>query len=213
MVPVAPPEAPAHVLLRPMPAIATALPLWGAAPPTISVATASTRVLTRRRRCQQVIVHPPEVREPLPLTVDHFPIAITFGFFNDESILVIDPTHNEEAVMGGRMTATVNANGDICAIQKAGVEGVTQRVIMQCLQLGIAKAAGITKQIKEAVEAYNAERSLRKIKRHPTSVGTIVQGGQNQTSGKGGVSESPGNHIERREIKAVVRRNLHKPII
>ncbi|GLT46472.1 hypothetical protein SLA2020_202200 [Shorea laevis] len=169
-----------------------------------NIAALSALLTFRRPECslagedgQQVIVHPPEVREPLPLTVHHLPIAITFGFFNDESILVIDPTHNEEAVMGGRMTATVNANGDICAIQKAGGQGVTQRVIMQCLQLGIAKAAGITKQIKEAVEAYNTERSLRKIKRHPASVGTIVRGGQNQTSGKGGVSESPGNYIER----------------
>ena len=53
--------------------------------------------------------------------------------------------------MGGRMTTTVNANGDICAIQKAGGEGVTQRVVMQCLQLATVKAAGITKQIKQAV--------------------------------------------------------------
>lgn len=52
--------------------------------------------------------------------------------------------------MAGRMIATVNANGDICAIQKAG-EGVSQRVIMQCLQLAITKAADITKHIKAAV--------------------------------------------------------------
>ena len=53
--------------------------------------------------------------------------------------------------MAGRMIATVNAKGDICAIQKAGGEGVSQSVIMQCLQLATPKAAGITKQIKEAV--------------------------------------------------------------
>ena len=52
--------------------------------------------------------------------------------------------------MAGRMVTTVNANGDICAIQKAG-EGVSQSVIMQCLQLATTKAAGITKQIKQAV--------------------------------------------------------------
>ncbi|GLU19302.1 hypothetical protein SLE2022_355610 [Rubroshorea leprosula] len=168
-----------------------------------NIAALAALLTFRRPECslggedgQQVIVHPPEVREPLPLTLHHLPIAVTFGFFNDETILVIDPTHNEEAVMAGRMTATVNANGDICAIQKAGGEGVTQRVIMQCLQLAIAKAAGITKQIKEAVETYKTERSLRNIKHHPTSVGTIVQESQNQNSSKGGGIESPGNHLE-----------------
>ncbi|XP_058008879.1 exosome complex component RRP45A isoform X2 [Hevea brasiliensis] len=123
---------------------------------------------------QQVIVHPPEVKEPLPLIVHHLPIAVTFAFFNSEHTMLIDPTHNEEAVMGGRMTVTVNANGDICAIQKAGGEGVTQSDIMRCLRLASRNAESITKKIKDAVEAYSTERALRKIKRHSTSVAVNV---------------------------------------
>ncbi|KAG2671126.1 hypothetical protein I3760_14G119200 [Carya illinoinensis] len=63
---------------------------------------------------------------------------------------VIDPTHYEEAVMGGRMTATLNANNDVCAIQKAGGEGVLQSVIMQCLRIAGQKAYDITTKIKNA---------------------------------------------------------------
>ncbi|MBA0558151.1 hypothetical protein Golob_015182, partial [Gossypium lobatum] len=151
-----------------------------------NIAALAALLTFRRPECslggedgQEVIVHPPEIREPLPLTVHHLPIAISFGFFSNESILVIDPTHNEEAVMGGRMTTTVNANGDICAIQKSGGEGVPRRVIMQCLQLATSKAASITKQIKDAVEVFNTERALRKIKRHPTSTGDDVREKQN----------------------------------
>ncbi|XP_016669176.1 exosome complex component RRP45B isoform X3 [Gossypium hirsutum] len=151
-----------------------------------NIAALAALLTFRRPECslggedgQEVIVHPPEIREPLPLTVHHLPIAISFGFFSNESILVIDPTHNEEAVMGGRMTTTVNANGDICAIQKSGGEGVPQRVIMQCLQLATSKAASITKQIKDAVEVVNTERALRKVKRHPTSTGVDVREKQN----------------------------------
>ncbi|MFQ6659019.1 hypothetical protein Gotur_028070 [Gossypium turneri] len=151
-----------------------------------NIAALAALLTFRRPECslggedgQEVIVHPPEIREPLPLMVHHLPIAISFGFFSNESILVIDPTHNEEAVMGGRMTTTVNANGDICAIQKSGGEGVPRRVIMQCLQLATSKAASITKQIKDAVEVFNTERALRKIKRHPTSTGDDVREKQN----------------------------------
>ncbi|MBA0767618.1 hypothetical protein Gotri_016483 [Gossypium trilobum] len=151
-----------------------------------NIAALAALLTFRRPECslggedgQEVIVHPPEIREPLPLTVHHLPVAISFGFFSNESILVIDPTHNEEAVMGGRMTTTVNANGDICAIQKSGGEGVPRRVIMQCLQLATSKAASITKQIKDAVEVFNTERALRKIKRHPTSTGDDVREKQN----------------------------------
>ncbi|XP_024962422.1 exosome complex component RRP45B-like isoform X3 [Cynara cardunculus var. scolymus] len=118
---------------------------------------------------QEVIVHPPEAREPLPLIIHHLPVAVTFAFIGKENVVVIDPTHHEEAVMGGSMTATLNTNGDVCAIQKAGGEGVLQSVIMQCLRIASVKAGDITSKIKSAVESYNTERSLRKIKRHNPS--------------------------------------------
>ncbi|KAL8149687.1 hypothetical protein AgCh_006632 [Apium graveolens] len=89
---------------------------------------------------QEVIMHPPKVREPVPLIIHHLPVAVTFGFIGKENTVVIDPTHFEEAVMSGSMTATLNTNDDVCAIQKAG-----------------------------GVESFNTERSLRKIKRHTSS--------------------------------------------
>lgn len=49
------------------------------------------------------------------------------------------------------MTTTLNTNGDICAIQKAGGEGVMQSVIMQCLRVASVKAGDITTKIKNAV--------------------------------------------------------------
>nr|XP_017249830.1 PREDICTED: exosome complex component RRP45B-like isoform X3 [Daucus carota subsp. sativus] len=119
---------------------------------------------------QELIVHPPEVREPVPLIIHHLPIAVTFGFIGEENIVVIDPTYFEEAVMGGSMTATLNTNGDVCAIQKAGGVGVLPSVIMQCLRLASVKAGDITNIIKNAVKSFNTERSLRKIKRHNSSV-------------------------------------------
>ncbi|KAB2037144.1 hypothetical protein ES319_D03G054400v1 [Gossypium barbadense] len=174
-----------------------------------NIAALAALMTFRRPECslggedgQEVIIHPPEMRDPLPLIVHHLPIAITFGFFIDENVVVIDPILNEEAVMAGRMIATVNANGDICTIQKAG-EGVSQRVIMQCLQLAITKAADITKQIKAAVEAYNSERALQKIKRETTCVGNNVKGDQNQTLDNKGISELVGKYMERLKLISV----------
>ncbi|XP_073016384.1 exosome complex component RRP45A-like isoform X4 [Primulina eburnea] len=125
---------------------------------------------------QEVIIHSPEVREPLPLIVHHLPVAITFAFIGSESTVVIDPSNFEEAVMGGKLTVTLNTNGDVCAIQKAGGDGVIQSVIMQCLRIASVKAADITNKIKKAVESYNTERALRKIKRHPDPVVDVSKG-------------------------------------
>ncbi|GAY47079.1 hypothetical protein CUMW_101880 [Citrus unshiu] len=126
---------------------------------------------------------------------------LTFGFFSSESLLVIDPTHHEEAVMVGKMTATLNANGDVCAIQKPGGEGVLQSVIMQCLRLASRMASDITKKIKDAVETYNTERALRKIKRHPTSItldGSVnLKEKLNEPSGHNVVNELSRKHLEK----------------
>ncbi|KAG5566295.1 hypothetical protein RHGRI_002034 [Rhododendron griersonianum] len=158
---------------------------------------------------QEVIIHPPEeysevldkVREPLPLVIHHFPIAVTFGFFGDDNIVVIDPTHKEETVMGGRMIATLNTNGDICAIQKAGRVAVMHTVIMQCLRIASVKAGDITSKIKNAVESYNTERALRKIKRHSSAALDVHKPvvdweTQNQSVDQKRMSDLPG-HQER----------------
>ncbi|CAN1160722.1 Exosome complex component RRP45B [Linum perenne] len=146
-----------------------------------NIAALAALLTFRRPECslsgengQEVVVHPPEVKEPLPLIVHHIPIAVTFAFFSTEHIVAVDPTHSEEAVMGGRMTVTVNATGDICAIQKAGGLGVPQSDIMRCLRLASRNAESITKKIKDSVEVYNTERALRKIKRHSTPIAANV---------------------------------------
>ncbi|XP_050237809.1 exosome complex component RRP45A-like [Mercurialis annua] len=179
-----------------------------------NVAALAALLTFRRPECtlggedgQQVTVHPPEVKEPLPLIVHHLPIAVTFAFFSSEHIMVVDPTHNEEAVMKGRMTITVNANGDICAIQKAGGEGVMQSRIMHCLRLASRNAESITKKIKDAVEASNTERAQRKIKRHSTSVAVDVRipvGNEMELDTKPFIrkvsSELAGNQVERLKL-------------
>lgn len=146
-----------------------------------NIAALAALLTFRRPECtvggengQDVIVHDPEVREPHPLIIHHLPVAVTFAFFGEGNITVIDPSYKEEAVMGGRMTATLNSNGDVCSIQKAGGEGVTSSTVMQCLRDASMKAADITRKIKSAVDKYNTERALKKVKRHSSSVGQRV---------------------------------------
>lgn len=141
---------------------------------------------------QELIIHPPEVREPIPLIIHHLPVAVTFGFIGKENIVVIDPTHVEETVMGGRMTVTLNTNGDVCAIQKAGGDGVLQSVIMQCLRIASVKAGDMTSKIKNAVESFNTERALRKIKRH----NSCAAGDVSEPAQKGG-AEFSSTHVGR----------------
>uniref|UniRef100_A0A7N0TIL2 Protein ECERIFERUM 7 n=2 Tax=Kalanchoe fedtschenkoi TaxID=63787 RepID=A0A7N0TIL2_KALFE len=156
---------------------------------------------------QEVIVNPPEVREPIPLIIHHLPISVTFAFFDGDNNVVVDPTHFEEAVMGGRFTVTLNADGDICAIQKGGGVGVSHSVIMQCLRIASVKAMDITSKIKSAVESFNAERASSKIKRHSSSVALDVGdpeinlGVQERFDSLKEVTEMSKQHLERLNLK------------
>ena len=68
-------------------------------------------------------VHSVEDRQPVPLALHHVPICISFGFFGDGKMFVVDPTRKEELAMSGSLTVTMNIHKEICGIQKAG--GVT----------------------------------------------------------------------------------------
>lgn len=49
------------------------------------------------------------------------------------------------------MTVTMNSSGDVCAIQKAGGEGIVSSDVMRCLRIASLKADELTTKIKEAV--------------------------------------------------------------
>ncbi|KAF3668922.1 Protein RRP45A [Capsicum annuum] len=158
----------------------------------------------------------PHVREPLPLIIHHLPIAVTFAFIGEE-LMVIDPTHHEEAVMGGRMSVTLNANGDVCAIQKAGGHGVMQGVVMQCLRIASVKAGDITSKIKTVVESYKTERALRMVKRHapsnavdvnePDQKAKQILEGQKLKSEECSVSQSDDMDVEQDRINKRSKKN------
>lgn len=125
---------------------------------------------------QEITIHPPEIREPLPLIIHHLPIAVTFAFFGEGDMVVLDPNYKEEAVMGGRMTISMNTHGDVCAVQKGGGVGVSQSEIMRCFRVAAMKAADVTAKLKDAVEAHEIERAQRKIKRHRPPITNAING-------------------------------------
>ncbi|XP_057536429.1 exosome complex component RRP45A-like [Amaranthus tricolor] len=135
-----------------------------------NIAALAALMTFRRSECtigedgQEVVVHPPQVREPCALIIHHLPIAVTFAFMTQDNILVIDPSYYEEAIMKGRMTVTLNANEDVCAIQKAGEVGIGASVIIQCLRIAAVKAVEITGKLETAVKSYNADRENQRTK-------------------------------------------------
>jgi len=105
-----------------------------------------------------VTVHGLSEREPVPLSIHHIPVSITFGFFEDGEFILVDPSLKEELVQDGRMTLTVNDYGEICAVQKPGGTPLPVSTVFQTANIAVTKAAEITTKIKHAIKTSNASQ-------------------------------------------------------
>lgn len=59
-------------------------------------------------------------KAPVPLSIHHMPVCISFAFVNDGNFLLVDPTHHEELVMDGKLVVGVNSHREVCALQLMG---------------------------------------------------------------------------------------------
>ncbi len=111
---------------------------------------------------QQVVVHPVSERDPIPLSIHHYPVLTTFAFFkrpppetsangtasNDaengtaslpasrvnDLMVCVDPTHQEESVMAGKLVVGANPYREICTLHLAGdllIDKVIQRFLLK----------------------------------------------------------------------------------
>ncbi|KAL1914767.1 uncharacterized protein VTP21DRAFT_8025 [Calcarisporiella thermophila] len=110
---------------------------------------------------EEVIIHPVDERNPVPLGVHHTPVSITFAFFDNGSLLVVDPLLLEEQVLEGDMTITINGHNEICALSKAGGIPLLADQIQRCLTIAAAKTAEITEIIQRELEEDLRKKNVK----------------------------------------------------
>lgn len=115
---------------------------------------------------QQVVVHPPDVREPLPLSIHHTPLCITFASFQAGELMVVDPNLEEEAAASGLMTVIMNAFGELCAVQKTSGIGLPAAEVMRLIRLAEQKAKQLSEMLQASLKKHDVERVQARIRRH-----------------------------------------------
>ncbi|KAJ3330064.1 Exosome complex component RRP45 [Blyttiomyces sp. JEL0837] len=106
----------------------------------------------------EVTVHSLEEKNPIPLSVHHIPICITFGFFEGGESLVVDPAFIEEQVLDGDMTIVVNTHRELCTLSKAGGALLTTEQVLNCAEVASTKAAEMTELIRNALAKANEKK-------------------------------------------------------
>uniref|UniRef100_A0A8C7HJ13 Exosome complex component RRP45 n=1 Tax=Oncorhynchus kisutch TaxID=8019 RepID=A0A8C7HJ13_ONCKI len=69
---------------------------------------------------EEVTVYSTEERDPIPLSIYHMPICVSFSFFQQGTYLLVDPCEREERVMDGLLMIAMNKHREICSIQSSG---------------------------------------------------------------------------------------------
>ncbi|KAL3995888.1 protein phosphatase 1H [Sarotherodon galilaeus] len=100
---------------------------------------------------QEVTVYSPEERDPIPLSIYHMPISVSFAFFQQGTYLLVDPCEREERVMDGLLVIAMNKHREICSIQSSGGIMLLKEQVMRCSKIAGVKVSEITELISEAL--------------------------------------------------------------
>lgn len=96
-------------------------------------------------RGEDVEVFDPREREPIKLSMQHQPFCVTFGYYEDGSILLLDSTLLEEQCREGEVIISMNRFGEVCQIAKYSGEPVDGVSVLSCMDTALEKVKVIDK--------------------------------------------------------------------
>ncbi|CAE6382947.1 unnamed protein product [Rhizoctonia solani] len=95
----------------------------------------------------EVIIHDPEERAPVPLSLHHTPYCVSFVFL-DEDLPVLDPNHLETQISLSSLNLALTPARELCTVQKAGGLALDADEMLRLVDI----AAGRAKELNSFVE-------------------------------------------------------------
>ncbi|KAG5635870.1 hypothetical protein H0H81_009828 [Sphagnurus paluster] len=89
----------------------------------------------------EVTVHEPTERAPIPLAIHHTPFCFTFAFFHDPAIPpILDPTQLEQRLSAGLLSVALNPQRELCVLQKLGGVPLDTDEVVKIVNIAVEKA-------------------------------------------------------------------------
>ncbi|KAM0792216.1 hypothetical protein ACM66B_004912 [Microbotryomycetes sp. NB124-2] len=109
---------------------------------------------------EDVTIHSAAERVPVTLAIHHSPLCMSFAFFGEDSVAVLDPTHLESQLAAGTLTLTLNAQGEICVLSKVGGTPLDADAIMNVVQIAATRVKEVDGLIKQSLEREAKRRVI-----------------------------------------------------
>jgi exosome complex component RRP45 len=109
---------------------------------------------------EAVTVYTLAEREPVPLSLLHFPLCVTFSFYGklDEQATLVDTTLLEEQMREGSCTISMNRHGEICQIAKLGGISVDAVALLNCTNIALEKVKELSDFISRRLQEDTKKR-------------------------------------------------------
>ncbi|XP_072525995.1 exosome complex component RRP45 [Salminus brasiliensis] len=101
---------------------------------------------------RDITIFSPEERDPVPLSIYHMPICVSFAFFQQGTYLLVDPCEKEELVMDGLLVIAMNKHREICSVQSSGGIMLLKDQVLRCSKIASVKVSEISELINKALE-------------------------------------------------------------
>lgn len=109
---------------------------------------------------ENVTIYSLAEREPVPLSLMHHPICITFSFYHGGETIISDATLHEEQARDGEMIVTMNRHGELCQIAKLGGVSVDALILLDCMNITLKKVKQITELISTKLREDATQRDI-----------------------------------------------------
>jgi len=96
----------------------------------------TTKIPTARMEGDELIM---DYDNMMPLPINEKSLMCTFAKIGGE--LLIDPSLEEEEIMGARLSVGMNQDGSICAMQKGGAQSFNREEILKAVSIAKVKTA------------------------------------------------------------------------
>ncbi|PWZ01027.1 putative RRP45-exosome complex exonuclease [Testicularia cyperi] len=135
----------------------------------------------------QVHLYSSDQRVPVPLAIHHTPLCVSFAIFNHvpasvsgesteksnssssgasvptKSVALLDPSLLEESLADSKLTLVLNAQREICVLDKSYGSPISPQTLLELIQLGLSRVQSLTNLLENALKSDAQSRVLEVI--------------------------------------------------
>ncbi|KFB45962.1 AGAP002348-PA-like protein [Anopheles sinensis] len=100
---------------------------------------------------ENVIVHTMEEKEPIKVTLYHYPICVSYAIFNKGAVAIADPTNLEERVAEAKIVFGLNSYGELCGLHLGGITLTSANLLLRTSKKASERARLVVEMIKAAI--------------------------------------------------------------